>query len=96
MPNPHQKTEREHRGRGECEILQAVTQHDLTLVRHCAHGLLSGKKPATDHLAFEVASVKANKSDGEAYKEQLGIKMVSRKGPSELFFIDHVEKPSEN
>jgi uncharacterized protein (TIGR03435 family) len=40
--------------------------------------------------------VKANKSDGEACKEQLGIKMVSRKGPSELFFIDHVEKPSEN
>jgi hypothetical protein len=53
-------------------------------------------KMATDHLALEVASVKANKSDGEAYKEQLGIKMVSRKGPSELFFIDHVEKPSEN
>jgi hypothetical protein len=54
------------------------------------------KKAVTDHLAFEVASVKANKSDGEAYKEQLGIKMVSRKGPSELFFIDQVEKPSEN
>jgi uncharacterized protein (TIGR03435 family) len=32
----------------------------------------------------------------QAMKEQLGIRMVSRKGPSELFFIDHVEKPSEN
>jgi uncharacterized protein (TIGR03435 family) len=32
----------------------------------------------------------------QAMQEQLGIKMVSRKGPSELFFIDHVEKPSEN
>jgi uncharacterized protein (TIGR03435 family) len=32
----------------------------------------------------------------EALKEQLGIKMVSRKGPSELFFIDHIEQPSDN
>jgi uncharacterized protein (TIGR03435 family) len=32
----------------------------------------------------------------EALKEQLGINMISRKGPTELFFVDHVEKPSEN
>jgi uncharacterized protein (TIGR03435 family) len=32
----------------------------------------------------------------EALKEQLGIKMVSKKGPQELFFIDHLERPSEN
>lgn len=32
----------------------------------------------------------------EALKEQLGIRMVSRKGPAELFFVDHIEKPSEN
>lgn len=32
----------------------------------------------------------------EALKEQLGIKMVSRKAPQELFFIDHLEQPSEN
>jgi uncharacterized protein (TIGR03435 family) len=32
----------------------------------------------------------------QALKEQLGIKMVSRKGPAELFFIDHIEKPSQN
>jgi uncharacterized protein (TIGR03435 family) len=32
----------------------------------------------------------------DALKEQLGIKMVSRKGTSELFIVDHIEKPSEN
>lgn len=32
----------------------------------------------------------------EALKEQLGIKMLSQKGPSELFFVDHIEKPSDN
>ena len=32
----------------------------------------------------------------EALKEQLGIKMVSKRGPQELFFIDHLERPSEN
>jgi uncharacterized protein (TIGR03435 family) len=32
----------------------------------------------------------------EALKEQLGIKMVPKKGPQELFFIDHVEQPSPN
>jgi uncharacterized protein (TIGR03435 family) len=33
---------------------------------------------------------------GDALKEQLGIKMLSQKGPSELFVVDHLEKPSEN
>jgi uncharacterized protein (TIGR03435 family) len=32
----------------------------------------------------------------DALKEQLGIKMLSKKGPSELFFVDHIEKPSDN
>jgi uncharacterized protein (TIGR03435 family) len=32
----------------------------------------------------------------DALKEQLGIKMLSQKGPSELFVVDHIEKPSEN
>jgi uncharacterized protein (TIGR03435 family) len=32
----------------------------------------------------------------EALKEQMGIKLVSKKGPQELFFIDHIEKPSAN
>jgi len=32
----------------------------------------------------------------DALKEQLGIRMVSQKGPSELFFVDHIEKPSDN
>jgi uncharacterized protein (TIGR03435 family) len=32
----------------------------------------------------------------DALKEQLGIKMLSQKGPSELFFVDHIEKPSDN
>lgn len=32
----------------------------------------------------------------DALKEQLGIRMVSRKGPTELFSVDHIEKPSEN
>jgi uncharacterized protein (TIGR03435 family) len=32
----------------------------------------------------------------EALKDQLGIKMVSRKGPVELFFVDHIEHPSPN
>jgi len=32
----------------------------------------------------------------EALKDQLGIKMVSRKGPAELFFVDHIEHPSPN
>jgi uncharacterized protein (TIGR03435 family) len=32
----------------------------------------------------------------DALKEQLGIKMLPQKGPSELFLVDHIEKPSEN
>lgn len=32
----------------------------------------------------------------EALQEQMGIKMVPQMGPQELFFIDHLEKPSEN
>jgi uncharacterized protein (TIGR03435 family) len=32
----------------------------------------------------------------DALKEQLGIKMLPQKGPSELFTVDHIEKPSEN
>jgi uncharacterized protein (TIGR03435 family) len=32
----------------------------------------------------------------DALEEQLGIKMLSRKGPTELFIVDHIEKPSEN
>jgi uncharacterized protein (TIGR03435 family) len=32
----------------------------------------------------------------DALQEQLGIKMVPQKGPSELFIVDHIEKPSEN
>ena len=32
----------------------------------------------------------------DALKEQLGIKMLSQKGPSELFLVDHIERPSEN
>jgi uncharacterized protein (TIGR03435 family) len=32
----------------------------------------------------------------DALKEQLGIRMLPQKGPSELFLVDHVEKPSEN
>ncbi len=32
----------------------------------------------------------------DALKEQLGIKMLPQKGPSELFIVDHIEKPSEN
>jgi uncharacterized protein (TIGR03435 family) len=32
----------------------------------------------------------------DALKEQLGVRMLSKKGLSELFFVDHVEKPSVN
>jgi uncharacterized protein (TIGR03435 family) len=32
----------------------------------------------------------------DALKEQLGIKMLSQKGPSVLFLVDHIEKLSEN
>ena len=32
----------------------------------------------------------------DALKEQLGIKMLPQKGPSELFLVDHIERPSEN
>jgi uncharacterized protein (TIGR03435 family) len=32
----------------------------------------------------------------DALKEQLGIRMLPQKGPSELFVVDHIEKPSEN
>jgi bla regulator protein BlaR1 len=32
----------------------------------------------------------------EAVKEQLGIKMVSHKGPVDFFVVDHLEHPSEN
>jgi uncharacterized protein (TIGR03435 family) len=32
----------------------------------------------------------------EALKKQLGIKMVSQKGPVETFIVDHVEHPSSN
>ena len=32
----------------------------------------------------------------DALKEQLGIKMLSQKGPSELFVVDHIEKPAED
>jgi uncharacterized protein (TIGR03435 family) len=31
-----------------------------------------------------------------ALQEQLGLKLESQKGPVEIIFIDHVEKPSEN
>jgi uncharacterized protein (TIGR03435 family) len=33
---------------------------------------------------------------GEALKEQLGLKMVSQKGPVDFFVVDHVEHASEN
>jgi uncharacterized protein (TIGR03435 family) len=32
----------------------------------------------------------------DALKEQLGLKMLSQKGPAELFLVDHIERPSEN
>jgi uncharacterized protein (TIGR03435 family) len=32
----------------------------------------------------------------QALKEQLGIKMVPKKGPAEFFVVDHVEHPSPN
>jgi uncharacterized protein (TIGR03435 family) len=32
----------------------------------------------------------------DALKEQLGIKMLSQKGQSEIFIVDHIERPSEN
>ena len=32
----------------------------------------------------------------QALREQLGIKMLSKKGPMEFFMADHVEHPSTN
>jgi len=32
----------------------------------------------------------------QALKEQLGFKLESQTGPSEVFVLDHVEEPSEN
>jgi uncharacterized protein (TIGR03435 family) len=32
----------------------------------------------------------------DALEEQLGMKMLSRRGPTELFVVDHIERPSEN
>ena len=31
-----------------------------------------------------------------AIQEQLGLKLVSAKGPVDVLVIDHIEKPSEN
>jgi uncharacterized protein (TIGR03435 family) len=31
-----------------------------------------------------------------AIEEQLGLKLVSKKGPVEILVIDHAQKPSEN
>ena len=32
----------------------------------------------------------------QALKDQLGIKMVSKRGPAVFFVVDHVERPSPN
>jgi uncharacterized protein (TIGR03435 family) len=47
--------------------------------------------PGTDLNADESAP-----SFEEALKEQLGLKLVPRRGPAEFFVIDHIEHPSPN
>ena len=50
-----------------------------------SNGLTPNIEPDPDAPTFQ-----------EALKEQLGIKIVSQKAPQELFFIDHLEKPTAN
>jgi uncharacterized protein (TIGR03435 family) len=41
-------------------------------------------------------SAEAGPTFDQALKEQLGIKMVSKKGPAQFFVVDHIEHPSVN
>jgi uncharacterized protein (TIGR03435 family) len=49
-----------------------------------AGGTASGTAPDTGPSIFR------------ALQEQLGLKLISEKGPVDVFVVDHVEEPSEN
>jgi uncharacterized protein (TIGR03435 family) len=54
-------------------------------------------KPEDDHGGQENGAADANAPDlFTALQEQLGLKLVSTKGPVDTLVIDHVEKPAEN
>ena len=66
--------------------------YDFTLQFAIRVGL-SGGLPGLDNEPTPDAS---GPSIFTALEEQLGLKLESKKGPVETFFIDHIERPSEN
>jgi len=55
-----------------------------------------GAAPALNGNAGSSAAADSGPSIFTAIEEQLGLKLVSKKGPVEVLVIDHVEMPSEN
>ena len=55
-----------------------------------------GKAIRSDGMAPNIEPDPDAPTFQESLKEQMGIKIVPQKGPQELFFVDHLERPSEN